>query len=111
MMCHTPNGASVNQLLHFSQELRYGFFGKYMHDTKIPDDFELWRISVPISLHFSPHDRFTNPADIDRLIPLLNNSLVYAQTVDEFNHGDFVNGIQAAQLVYSEILRIFNEHQ
>lgn len=111
MMCHSPNGASVNQLLHYSQELKYGHFGKYMHDSHIPADFELWQISVPISIHFSPVDRFTNPADIDRLIPLLNNSLVRAQTVHEFNHGDFVNGIHAASFVYSEILKFFNDYQ
>lgn len=111
MVCHSPNGASVNQLLHYSQELKYGYFGKYMHDSQIPPDFDLSQITVPISLHFSPVDRFTNPADIDRLIPLLNNSLVFTQTVHEFNHVDFVNGIHAASLVYSEILRIFEEHQ
>lgn len=82
-----------------------------MHDSQIPPDFDLSQITVPISLHFSPVDRFTNPADIDRLIPLLNNSLVFTQTVHEFNHVDFVNGIHAASLVYSEILRIFDEHQ
>lgn len=110
-MCHSPNGASINQLLHYSQELKYGYFGKYMHNSQIPSDFELWRITVPISLHFSPHDRFTNQADVDRLIPLLNNSLVYTQTMQEFNHGDFVNGIHAASLIFSEILNFFNEYQ
>lgn len=98
-------------LFILGQELKYGYFGKYMHDSNIPPDFELWRISVPISIHFSPVDRFTNPADIDRLIPLLNNSLVYAQVVHEFNHGDFVNGIHAASIVYSQILKLFEEHQ
>lgn len=111
MMCHAPNGASINQFLHYSQEIKHGHFGKYMHHSEVPGNFDLWRISVPISLHYSPMDRFTNPADIDRLMPLLNNSLVYSQTVHDFNHVDFVNGIHAADVVYSEILKIFNDYQ
>lgn len=106
--CHIPSGASSNQLIHYAQELKHGFFGKYMEDDKVSSDFQLSRITTPLSLHYSPTDRFTNVADIERLIPELNNSLVYVQKVNEFNHIDFITGAHAAPVVFSKILQFFN---
>lgn len=79
-----------------------------MEDENIPSNFELSKITTPLILHYSPLDRFTNQADIDRLIPQLNNSLIYVQRVDEFNHIDFVMGNDAANIVFPEILQFFN---
>lgn len=106
--CHIPSGSSVNQLLHYSQEIKYGFFGKYMKDDQIPADFDLSKITTPLSFHYSPTDRFTNNADIERLIPKLNNSLVYIQKLCSFNHIDFATGIQAASVIYTKIMSFFN---
>lgn len=106
--CHVPSGGSINQLIHYSQELKHGFFGKYMEDDKVPSDFELSRITTPLTLHYSPTDRFTNVADVERLMPKLNNSLIYVQKIDGFNHIDFVTGIHAAPIIFSEIIEFFN---
>lgn len=81
-----------------------------MTGLEIPPDFPLHRITAPISLHYSPVDSFTNPKDIERLIPQLNGTkYLYVQTVDEikFNHVDWIWGIRANELVYSVILDFF----
>lgn len=106
--CHIPSGGSVNQLIHYSQEIKYGFFGRYMNDDNVPSNFDLSKITTPLTLHYSPKDRFTNQDDIDRLIPQLNNSLVHVQRVDEFNHVDFIMGNNAASIVFSDILQFFS---
>lgn len=112
-ICHTPSGSSINQFFHFGLEIRYGYFGKYMKGSEIPSDFELWRITTPISIHFSPADSLVSPLDVQRLIPKLNNSLAYVQNVNEkeFNHIDFLWGIDSAALVYSKIIWFFEKYQ
>lgn len=113
LICHTPSGSSINQLFHYGSEIRYGYFGKYMKGTKIPPDFELSKITAPLSIHFSPADKLVSILDVQRLIPKLNNSLAYIQNVNEieFNHIDFIFGIDSASLIYSKIIRFFGEFQ
>lgn len=110
-MCHTPSGASINQVMHYAQEIRFGFFGRYMVGNEIPADFDLSRITSPISLHFSPIDSFTSAIDVDKLTQKLKNSVVLVQQVNEFNHVDFITGINAATIVYPEILKFFNNYE
>lgn len=111
LICHTPSGSSINQIFHFGLEIRYGYFGKYMEGSEVPSDFDLSRITTPISLHFSSADKMVNPLDVQRLIPKLKNSLAFVQNIreKEINHIDFIWGIDAASLIYSQILRFFSE--
>lgn len=107
-ICHTPSGSSINQFLHYGLEIQYGYFGKYKIGTEIPPDFQLERITTPISLHYSTADKIVSSIDIKRLIFHLN-SVKYVQVIDEieFNHIDFLWGIDAATLIYSKILMFF----
>lgn len=113
-LCKVPSGASTMQIIQFGQLVNYGYFGKYMHDpSEIPDDFDLSRINVPISLHYSPIDKFTNPTDVNRLIHKLGHTLDFVQIVESphFNHQDFMWSKNAASVVYSTILDFFAKYQ
>lgn len=112
-ICHVPSGSSTNQLLHFGQQIKYGFFGRRMKHWKIPNNFPLYRITAPISLHYSTVDSFTNPRDMYQLILLLNNtSDLYVHVIDsgQFNHVDFVWGLHATDIVYKKIVEFFAKH-
>lgn len=112
---HTPSGTSTKQLMQYGQSVRYGNFGKYIEndsitdDSKITPDFELWRITAPIQVLHSSTDRFATPKDVNLLLDKLNNSLKSVHFINEpeFNHADFLWGIDAAELVYSKVLDFF----
>lgn len=110
-MCHYPSGSSVESFLHFAQEINLGFFGKYMTGLQIPPDYKLSLITTPLSVHYSPVDKLTNPKDVARLIPQLK-SLEYLQIMNKsaYAHVDFYQGIHAAEEVYSKILEFFAKH-
>lgn len=113
-ICHTPSGASTDQLLHFGQEIEHAYFGKRKKGLRVPADFPLEQITAPMSLHYSPVDTFTNPKDVKRLISKLNGTKdLNVQVVDKkpFNHLDFVWGVHASDLVYAEILKFFEKHE
>lgn len=59
--CHLPSGCSLKQVLHFGQQVNWWHFGKYMTNLTVPCDYDLSKIRVPVSLHYSTVDKFTNP--------------------------------------------------
>lgn len=108
-LCHVTSGASLNQAIHYSQEVEYGYFGPYKTGPEIPRDFNFSQITVPLSIHYSPVDTFTNTVDVDRLTSQIS-SIKLVQVIDEseFNHVDFMWGVNAASLVYSNITKFFD---
>lgn len=112
-ICHVPSGASIKQILHYGQGIRSGSFGKYTKSFRRPSDFRLSQITTPITLHYSTADKLADATDVTILISKLKNSMVYVQPIDEpkFNHIDFVWGIKSASLIYSKILKYFEEYQ
>ncbi|XP_055308421.1 lipase 3-like [Sitodiplosis mosellana] len=107
-LCHVTSGASLNQAIHYGQEIEYGYFGPYKTGSEIPRDFNFSQITAPMSFHYSPVDTFTDTTDVDRLTSQIK-SIAFVQVINEtkFNHIDFMWGIHAAPLVYSRILEFF----
>lgn len=111
-ICHIPSGSSYKQFYHYVQETKYGFFGKYMTGSKIPSDFDLSKITVPLLLHYSVADRLSNVTDVEILLPKLKN-VIFAQRIGSpnLNHIDFLWGSRSASLIYSNILKYFQMFQ
>lgn len=113
ILCHFPSGSSSNQILHYAQEVEHDFFGRPMVGTEIPPDFPLEQIEVPISLHYSLDDPFTNPIDVNKLISKLTRTidlLVKIIKKKPFDHADFVYGKHAPSLVYGPIYDFHQKH-
>lgn len=82
-----------------------------MTGPKISPDFNLSQITAPISVHYATTDPFGNPVDSVKLIKKLKN-VVFVQRIDIhlFSHIDFIWGMNAASLVYSNILKVFQKY-
>lgn len=111
-MCHSSSGSSSKQFNHYVQETNHMFFGKYMTGLEVPRDFEFSKITTPISLHYSVNDRLTNATDVEILMPKLKN-VIFSQRIDtpKINHKDFLSSNLSASLIYSNILKIFQQFQ
>lgn len=111
-LCHLPAGCSVNQLIHFGQELQHKYFGPMMHHffSKPPDNFPIQKITATISIHYSPTDPHTNPTVIEKLTKKLTN-VIDVQEINDviFNHVDFIWGIHAHEIVYTRIDKLLNQ--
>lgn len=85
-----------------------------MKQHTIPNNFPLYRITAPISIHYSTVDSFTNPRDMYQLIWMLNGTKdldVHIIDSGQFNHADFVWGLQAGAIVYKDIVKFFAKYQ
>lgn len=110
-VCHFPSGASLEQLLHYGEEIKLDFFGTYKTGMESNHrSFDLSKITAPISIHYSTSDRLADATDVELLIPKLKN-VIYVQRINElFNHADFCWGMNSASLIYSKILKIFQKY-
>lgn len=113
-ICHYPSGSSTGQVIHYNQLIKYGYFGRRIlkSTNEIPPDFPLHRITTPISIHYSISDAFVGPKDVEKtLAKLTGTTNHYIQKIDgDFNHFDYILGTQANDIVYSKILRFFQEN-
>lgn len=113
-----PVSASVDQLLHFGQEVRSGHFRqfdygyienliRYKHLS--PPDYDISNIQVPISIYYAQDDWLADPKDVEYLSTLLPN-LVHNYLVPhaKFNHIDFLYGMDVQRLLNDEIVKMLN---
>lgn len=113
---HTPAGSSTKQLIHFAQLKSSGHFRQFDHgyldNWKIygrfsPPDYILENVSAKVALHYGSNDWLTVPADVDRLDTDLPNVIgKFLVKFPEFNHLDFVWGIDARELLYNKVIQI-----
>ena len=64
---------------------------------------------MPIAIFSGSHDTLSNPTDVELLIPKLKN-LVYNKKLEEFNHIDFVIGLNAYMLLYPDVVKLAKQY-
>lgn len=113
-----PAASSVDQLLHFGQEVRSGHFRqfdygyienlrRYRHFS--PPDYNISNIRAPIALYYAQDDWLADRKDVDKMSKLLSHTVKnYLVPHEKFNHLDFLFGIDVQRLLYDEILRTMN---
>lgn len=102
-------------MLHFGQEVNSGHFRQYDHGRignlirykrMSPPDYNLKNCNVPVAVYYARDDWLADVKDTGRLINELPN-VVHSYLVPhkQFNHIDFIWGIDAPFLLYDEIIR------
>lgn len=62
-------------------------------------------------LHYSTNDLISVVADVERLIPMLNGTTaLYHRKILNYNHVDFLEGVQAHKDIYTDILNFFAKY-
>lgn len=112
---HTPAGCSTDQLIHFGQLVKSGHFRKFdyglignllKYHRFTPPDYNLENVQIPVSVYYSQNDWLANVKDIHKLLQTLPNVVKsYLIPHKQFNHIDFLWGIDAPILLYHELLQ------
>uniref|UniRef100_A0A670ZK59 Lipase n=1 Tax=Pseudonaja textilis TaxID=8673 RepID=A0A670ZK59_PSETE len=110
-MSYFPDSTSVQNILHWGQvkylKIQYCFSGFHMiikrsrNGTVVRILYE--RITVPISIWYGENDLLVTPDDVKALINQLR-SVVYKDSLSDWNHVDFVWGLDASKRVYKELI-------
>lgn len=110
---HIPSSSSTMQFMHYGQLVESGRFRRYdygekrnmerYNDTK-PPDYDLRRITIPVSLFYSGNDWLSDRADVEVLIEKLPN-VKFINYIESFNHWDYLYAEIASDVIYSNIIK------
>ncbi|XP_055851914.1 lipase 1-like [Episyrphus balteatus] len=113
---HSPAGSSTKQLIHFAQlkssghfrQFDHGYIGNWRRYGRFsPPDYPLENVMAKVALHYGANDWLTVPKDVDRLDQALPNVIgKFLVKFSEFNHLDFVWGIDARELLYNKVSKL-----
>ena len=64
------------------------------------------KIKIPIALFTGSNDWLADPEDVKNLLPKLTN-IAFHKNIDDYDHLDFIWGVNAYQVIYPDIVRLF----
>lgn len=114
---HVPAGASTKTLVHYAQEIGnqgkfrqfdYGLMGNLkQYGTRQPPEYPVDKITLPIALISGNNDWLSGKVDVNKLYAELPNPIEnYRVPYEDFNHIDFIWGVDAPTLVYDKLLQL-----
>uniref|UniRef100_A0A674K8S8 Lipase n=1 Tax=Terrapene triunguis TaxID=2587831 RepID=A0A674K8S8_9SAUR len=105
---HAPAGTSVQNIIHWKQVelLKYKVPCNH-YDT--PPIYNVTEMQVPTAMWSGGNDWLADPIDVDFLLPQVTN-LVYHKVIPDWNHLDFIWGLDAPERMYNEILDLMRKN-
>ncbi|KAF2901552.1 hypothetical protein ILUMI_04630 [Ignelater luminosus] len=120
IMGHTPAGCSVKQLLHYGQLINSGKFQAWNYGTSgnekfynntLPPTYLLSKVTSPVYLYYSKNDWVSAETDVLKLAGELSNVQEKILVKDgQFNHVDYLFGIDAREYVYDDVIIRMKKH-
>ncbi|XP_078079693.1 gastric triacylglycerol lipase isoform X2 [Mustelus asterias] len=117
---HCPAGTSVQNILHWSQAVKGGHlqafdWGSYKtnmahyNQTK-PPLYYVKSMPVPTALWSGGNDWLADPHDVDMLLKQMPN-VIYHNRIPDWEHLDFIWGMDAPQRMYYDIIGLMRKYQ
>ncbi|KGL86242.1 Lipase member K, partial [Charadrius vociferus] len=109
---HSPAGTSVQNIIHWLQGVQGGALRAYdggsmynsLHYRQMgPPLYDVKDMKVPTAIWSGGVDCLADPRDVALLVPQVRN-LVYHKVIPQWNHLDFLLGLDATEILYQEIV-------
>ncbi|XP_019636346.1 PREDICTED: gastric triacylglycerol lipase-like [Branchiostoma belcheri] len=113
---HSPAGTSVQNMVHFAQLYQSGKFQMFdygpqgnmlkYNQTTAPE-YNATNVKLPVAMFSGGHDSLADPKDVVKLEGELPN-ITTKTVLPEWEHLDFIWGMDAARRCYTDIIKIIN---
>ncbi|XP_010309209.1 lipase member K [Balearica regulorum gibbericeps] len=115
---HSPAGTSVQNVIHWLQGVQSGALRAYdggsMYNSLRyrqmgPPHYNVKDMKVPTAIWSGGVDCLADPRDVTLLLPQVRN-LVHHKVIPQWNHLDFVLGLDATEVLYQDIVDMMKRH-
>ncbi|XP_054838091.1 lipase member M-like isoform X2 [Eublepharis macularius] len=115
-MSRFPDYTSVKNVIHWSQVAKmgkprkfdYGWLNKDIYNQTTPPLYRIEEIAVPIAMWSGGQDWVCQPKETEELKSRLK-SVIHYKHFPDWNHWDFIWGLDAPQRLYMEILSLMEQ--
>ncbi|XP_049825351.1 lipase 3 [Aethina tumida] len=121
ILSYYPSGTSLYLAMHTMQlyttgkfeSLNYGNFtlNKEKYNSTTPQSYNISQVTHPVLLLYGTGDNFVKQEDISYLAKKLPNAVEVQVPYKNFNHMDFMWGIDANKLLYERLLILMNKYR
>uniref|UniRef100_A0A8C0IZZ3 Lipase n=1 Tax=Chelonoidis abingdonii TaxID=106734 RepID=A0A8C0IZZ3_CHEAB len=106
---HSPAGTSVQNILHWRQLYRFSFLIHFPFCQTTPPVYKIEELKMPIAVWSGGHDLFADPKDVAALLGRITN-LIYHKHFPEWQHLDFIWGLDATKRMYVKIIELMKKY-
>uniref|UniRef100_A0A8C5RU70 Lipase n=1 Tax=Laticauda laticaudata TaxID=8630 RepID=A0A8C5RU70_LATLA len=115
---YVPAGTSVQNMIHWKQAINSGKLQAYDHGRlgnkfyygqDLPPEYNISAMTVPTAIWNGGNDWLSDPDDVNQLIPQIK-SLISHKFIPQWNHLDFIYGIDAPDNLYYEIMDLLQKN-
>ncbi|NXE15358.1 LIPM Lipase, partial [Lophotis ruficrista] len=110
---HYPDGTSVKNMVHWAQVMRSGEFRAFdygsrnpaVYHQETPPSYRVEEMPVPTVVWSGGQDWVADRRDVHLLLPRVAHLITYGH-IPDWNHWDFIWGLDAPGRLYSNILEL-----
>uniref|UniRef100_A0A8C6ZCY1 Lipase member M-like n=1 Tax=Nothoprocta perdicaria TaxID=30464 RepID=A0A8C6ZCY1_NOTPE len=107
---HFPDGTSVKNMMHWAQvgslkSFDYGSGNQAIYHQETPPSYKIEEMPVPTAVWSGGKDWTADWRDVSFLLPRIAN-VVYYRNITDWNHWDFIWGMDAPKHLYSKIIEL-----
>lgn len=120
ILANYPAGASVNQVVHYGQEINSGQFRQFDYGlvknilkyfSPTPPNYPVHKIIAPVMFYYGENDWLAAVSDVQKMadqVPgLIEN---YKVPLPKFNHLDFLWATDVRTLLYDKLLYVLSNY-